>query len=180
MNDRGHNEKQRSLRPDSRAARILVDIGRAIDDAHFGLSRPGLVVRFGIDGAREFLNRREIYLRNQELKRLEKRGIIQRQKNADQYWVSFSKPGFEEYLMQLAIQADDLPGHQICLFSFDVPEDQRRLRDYIRRLLKRLGFMQIHRSVWFCKKNVGNYVEKLFSSRFKADNWFRVYLASEL
>jgi len=180
MDDRRHREVEKSLQPNSRAAQVLLDIGRCIEDAHFGLSRSGLVVRFGVDGARDFLNRKEINLRKQELRRLAHRGIIIRNKIADKYWTAFSERGFEEYLMQLSLQADNLPKGQVCLFSFDVPEDQRRLRNYIRRLLKRIGFKQVHKSVWFCRKNVGDFIAKLFVSKFKGDNWFKVYIASEL
>ncbi|MBT3231044.1 CRISPR-associated endonuclease Cas2 [Candidatus Uhrbacteria bacterium] len=180
LDDRLISEEARPLRPHSRTSKILVDIGKAIEDAHFGLSRPGLVVRFGLEGAREFLNRKEMRLRRQELKRLEQRKMIQRKKIEGEYWTSFSKSGFEEYIAQLSINADKLPVGQLCLVSFDIPENQKRLRNKVRRILKRLGFRQIHRSVWCCSSNVSNYVAKLFSSKFKADNWFKIYLASEL
>ncbi len=180
MNDRLINEAVRPLQPHSRTARILVDIGQAIEDVHFGLSRPGLVVRFGIEGAREFLDRKEAKLRRQEFRRLEKRRLIDRKKIADGYLTSFSKAGFEEYMAQLSMNANNLPGGQICLISFDIPEDHKRLRNQVRHILKRLGFKQMHRSVWCCSKNISDYVARLFSSRFKSDNWFRVFLASEL
>jgi hypothetical protein len=178
MNDRIHNAQKKSLHKGSRAARLLIEIGQTISDVHFGLLRPGLVVKFGIDGAHNFINRREVYLRKIEMARLEKRGIIQRAKVADGYWVAFSKQGLEEYLIQMAIKADALPNGKICICSFGIPEDHATLRNYIRRLLRILGFEQTQKSVWSCKKDVFECVKRLFNSKFCDNGWIRVYLAN--
>ncbi|EKD47517.1 MAG: hypothetical protein ACD_66C00024G0002 [uncultured bacterium] len=177
MNDRLNSEKHLLIQPNSRAANLILEIGHLIEDTHFMLSRPGLVVKFGIDEARDYLKRKEVYLRRQELKRLEKKRIIIRKKIANDYWVSFSKAGFEEHIAQLSVSATDLPDNQVCIVSFDIPESERKLHSQVRHLLKRLGFQQMHRSVWFSRKNVSNYIKKLFTSRFKADNWFKVFIA---
>ncbi len=180
MYDRTFREKRTTLKQNSRSAKLILEIGDLIEDTYFGLSRPGLVVKFGVDGAKEFLNRQEAHLRCQELKRLEKKALIIKEKIADSYMISFSQAGFEEYITQLSLNADELPNNKICVVSFDVPETHRRLRDQARRLLKNLGFQQMHRSVWFCNKDVVNYVARLFSSRFKPDNWFKVFVTSNL
>jgi DNA-binding transcriptional regulator PaaX len=178
MNDRQHNEKQKILRSNSRAAKLILEIGGLIEDTYFGLLRPGLVVKFGIEGAKDFLGRREINLRKQELKRLENRGLLVKEKINDWYWTSFSQAGFDEYIIQLSSRANTLPDDKMCIISFDIPEVHRRLRGRVRCLLKRLGFKQVHRSVWSCKKDVCFYVKKLFSSKFMLDNWFKVYITS--
>jgi hypothetical protein len=43
--------------------------------------------------------------------------------------------------------------------SFDIPEPKRRLRDGFRRAIKRLGFVQIQKSLWVINKDVGDLVE---------------------
>ena len=43
--------------------------------------------------------------------------------------------------------------------SFDIPEEMRSNRDKFRRSIKRLGFVQIQRSLWVVDRNVGEYVE---------------------
>lgn len=43
--------------------------------------------------------------------------------------------------------------------SFDVPEEMRRERDAFRRAIKRLGFLQIQKSLWVINKDVGGLVE---------------------
>ncbi|MBU4315043.1 hypothetical protein KJ673_01410 [Patescibacteria group bacterium] len=180
MNDRQFHEKQWPMHPNSRATNLMLEIGRLVEDTYFGLSRPGLVVKFGMEGAREYLERREIYLRAQELRRLEKKGMIIKEKIADWYWTSFSQAGFDEYITQLSLRAEELQNGQICVVSFDVPEAHRKLRNQVRYLLRRLGFEQVHRSVWSCRKNIGGYVEKLFSSRFKSDDWFKIFITSKI
>lgn len=180
MDDRTKSVKQRSVQLGSRAARILADMGSSLEDMYFGLARPGLCIRYGVIGAQKYLSRKEKYYRDLEMRRLEKRGMIKRKKIADEYWVEFSNKGFEEYLMIHVAQADNLPDGQFCLLSFDIPEDQRKLRNYVRYLLRKLGFSQAHKSVWMTKKNVGLYMSRLFLSKFQDANWFKIFLASEM
>lgn len=43
--------------------------------------------------------------------------------------------------------------------SFDLPESLRGKRNVFRRCIKRMGFVQVQKSLWVCKKAVGKYVE---------------------
>jgi len=43
--------------------------------------------------------------------------------------------------------------------SFDIPEWKRVARDQFRRAIKRMGFVQIQKSLWVCQRNVGELVE---------------------
>jgi len=43
--------------------------------------------------------------------------------------------------------------------SFDIPETMRRNRDGFRRTIKKLGFVQVQKSLWVVNKNVGDLVE---------------------
>ncbi|OGD63138.1 hypothetical protein A2215_01590 [Candidatus Berkelbacteria bacterium RIFOXYA2_FULL_43_10] len=43
--------------------------------------------------------------------------------------------------------------------SFDIPEPKRRLRDGFRRAIKKMGFVQIQKSLWVINKDVGDLVE---------------------
>ncbi len=39
-------------------------------------------------------------------------------------------------------------GHEMTIVTFDVPERERRKRDWLRAVLKGLGFTMVHKSVW--------------------------------
>jgi CRISPR-associated endonuclease Cas2 len=53
---------------------------------------------------------------------------------------------------------------------FDVPEDIRRIRSMIRRLLKSIGFEQLQRSVWYgnvgIEKELREYMDKLGAIKY--------------
>ena len=43
--------------------------------------------------------------------------------------------------------------------SFDIPEEKRKSRDQFRRVIKRMGFVQIQKSLWVTNKNLSTLVE---------------------
>lgn len=45
------------------------------------------------------------------------------------------------------------------LISFDIPEQMKSNRNRFRRTLKRIGFVQVQKSLWAIKKEVGELVE---------------------
>ena len=61
--------------------------------------------------------------------------------------------------------------------SFDIPEKMRPNRDKFRRTIKRLGFRQIQKSLWVCKKEVGDLVE-LAAREYGVDEYV-VYIISD-
>jgi len=57
-----------------------------------------------------------------------------------------------------------------CFISFDIPETMRRNRNAFRRSIKRLGFMQIQKSLWVCNKSLGDLVE-IASNEYEVDEY---------
>lgn len=41
---------------------------------------------------------------------------------------------------------------------FDIPENERNLRDHLRLLLKELKFKKVQQSVWVCKYDFREYI----------------------
>lgn len=60
--------------------------------------------------------------------------------------------------------------------SFDIPERMRTNRDKFRRAIKRLGFVQIQKSLWVCDKNVGDLVQ-MAAEEYRIDEYV-VYIAA--
>ncbi len=56
-----------------------------------------------------------------------------------------------------------LPTGQWLVVFFDVPEQQRRIRDRLRAGLRHLGFSPLQRSVWATRRNVGKEVAELIA-----------------
>ena len=61
--------------------------------------------------------------------------------------------------------------------SFDIPEPKRSKRDGFRRIIKRMGFRQIQKSLWVCDKNIGDLVE--IAKREYGVEEYVVYVVSE-
>jgi DNA-binding transcriptional regulator PaaX len=49
------------------------------------------------------------------------------------------------------------------IVTYDVPENQKSARRNIKNLLEKLGFVQMHRSVWITINDVEEYLQNLFS-----------------
>ena len=61
--------------------------------------------------------------------------------------------------------------------SYDIPENLRVARDQFRRTIKKLGFVQIQKSLWVCNKNVSQLVE-LAAYEYKVEKYV-AYIVSE-
>lgn len=66
---------------------------------------------------------------------------------------------------------------KVRIISFDIPETKRAQRAMFRRAIKRLGFVQIQKSLWACKRNVSQYVE-LAAQEYKVNSYV-VYFISD-
>lgn len=66
--------------------------------------------------------------------------------------------------------------NQLRFISFDIPERLRVDRDKFRRAIKRIGFIQIQKSLWVCNKNVGDLVQ-MAAEEYEVDQYV-VYIAA--
>lgn len=64
------------------------------------------------------------------------------------------------------------------LVSFDIPEEMRRNRNQFRRTLKRIGFIQIQKSLWTIKKDVGELVESA-AREHKVHNYVAYFISEK-
>lgn len=170
--------KKNLLHEGSRAARLLVEIGGAIDDLHFGLARPNLVRRFGVEGARRFLDAQEIRMQKQALLRLQERKLIKVRAIGKELEIRLTKDGLSEYFQQSLIQCDILPDGKFCMVVFDIPESQRSLRQRLRRFLSRSAFIPMQRSVWISNIDAAETLSKFFHHELEK-KWIRVFIATE-
>jgi len=64
------------------------------------------------------------------------------------------------------------------LVSFDIPERLRRNRDLFRRSIKRLGFVELQKSLWVSNKNCGEIIDMLTGEYGVSD--YVVYFVSDI
>ncbi len=75
------------------------------------------------------------------------------------------------------ISAKIKPDKKLRFISFDIPEEIKYKRDRFRKSIKRLGFVQIQKSLWVIDKNVSEFVE-LAAKENKVDEYV-AYIISE-
>jgi CRISPR-associated endonuclease Cas2 len=64
------------------------------------------------------------------------------------------------------------------LVSFDIPEGMRRNRNQFRRTLKRIGFIQIQKSLWAIRKDVGALVDAT-AGEYKVNEYVAYFISEK-
>ena len=90
--------------------------------------------------------------------RLKKQGLIQKKENK----LKLTKLGFEKLKFLRERKKEILPdnnfsaekGNNFCIVIFDVPEVERRKRDWLRGSLGHLGLKMVQKSVWIGKVKI--------------------------
>jgi len=78
-----------------------------------------------------------------QIYQLEKRGYLEKYKSRDREYLKLSSKG-EAALLSLERKEDG----KWKMIIFDIPEQQRDIRDYLRAKLKQLGFKKWQNSIW--------------------------------
>jgi len=105
---------------------------------------------------------------------LKKSGYIQVEKRDGRESIKFTDKARLAIVDRIASRSAVDSKHHFV--SFDIPEKMRPNRDKFRRTIKRLGFRQIQKSLWVCKKEVGDLVE-LAAREYGVDEYV-VYIVS--
>lgn len=115
----------------------------------------------------------------QNIQRLKEQKLLTIREHGDRIILALSDLGRIEALkLHIRCKKQELPAGEWCLVSFDVPEDVRRTRLYIRRFLKEVGFERLHHSLWRTRKDLVVPMGELIR-RMKATSWMRVFRARE-
>lgn len=171
--------KQIAINLKSATAEILLDIAKIIDDTYFGFARPGMVVKYGIEDARRILNRKEWRVIQSKLQEIKNRDFIHAKKIEEKYEIELLNEGCIQILQLQIQQANPLPDGTYCLIAFDIPESCRKFRNRIRKLLSKLGFSLLQRSVWISSQDVASKITTLFKCRGIKNDWFKIFTVKE-
>lgn len=112
----------------------------------------------------------------QLISNLKRGGYIEIKKSESGESICFTNKARLAIVDRLAgrISKDD----KFYFISFDIPERLRVNRDQFRRAIKRMGFIQIQKSLWVCDRNVGELVE-LAAYEYKVEPYV-VYIVSTI
>ena len=127
---------------------------------------------------RERENRKE-KMRTRKIKqnliyKLEKDGLIERKKEGKISAIFKTKKGLEKeqelkekremFLSKNGYKTKK--SDKFSIITFDIPEIERKKRDWIREALKNLKFRMVHKSVWMAKVKIPReFIDKLFKLR---------------
>lgn len=92
--------------------------------------------------------------------------------------LQLTKNGITHQLMQDVLQTTHTEQQTACLVSFDIPEDVRFIRDWLREFLKMAGFTKQQRSVWFSKIDISLKLTVLLK-HLKLDEWVKVHVTTQ-
>ena len=151
----------------------LLDLTAAFLNAGYGAS-PGKI-QYELDKlrgqrwdekAKRENKREEILLEKQRLQRfyeilcrLEKDGLLEKTVESDKAFLTLTSKGKSKIDVLRARKENALPnfsynaspGGKFIIITFDIPEAERRKRNWLREVLKNLGFKFIQKSVWLGK-----------------------------
>jgi len=66
--------------------------------------------------------------------------------------LSFLKKQHKESLPEVSYSSEE--NNKFIIFIFDIPEKEKRKRDWLREVLKKLGLKMIQKSVWIGKTKI--------------------------
>ncbi|MBI4435365.1 hypothetical protein HY630_01725 [Candidatus Uhrbacteria bacterium] len=107
---------------------------------------------------------------------LRRKKFIKTKKTERGLLYELSDEGRVELMRRLVHERTTLPNGQVCLVVYDIPTDGNLGRDALRYFLKRIGLLQVQKSVWSTDKDVVDEV-LAFIQTAKITKWVEVYLA---
>lgn len=118
------------------------------------------------------------YLR-EELARLKREKLIKEEKVGDQLVFCLTEKGKNVALRYKILYCNDLIKDKYYLVIFDIPELERKTRDFFRHFLKEAGFIRLQQSVWLTQKDIEEYLAELIRAA-GAEKWIHIVTATKI
>jgi len=127
-----------------------------------------------------FLLEQERYKARKILHELKKRKYLEIKKKGDFVFFELTRKGCLEALKQKILNTNnELPGNQVCLVSFDIPENVKKVRNVFRNFLKKSGFEQVHLSVWQNRLDIIDVISE-YVRCLGIEKWVQIYKAERI
>lgn len=116
----------------------------------------------------------------QALKRLEKQKLLSVEKKGERVVIEFTAKGKTAILQENIRQIKELlPRGEYCVVCFDVPEQIRHVRWFLRDFLKEAGFEKVQKSVWRSPYNVIEPFYELVQT-MDIEDWIQIFQAKQV
>jgi len=126
-----------------------------------------------------YLERQKQYQARVLIKRMEQQKLFEVREKGNRVIIKLTNKGKVTALKERIIRTDKkLPSDTFCLVSFDIPEYVKQSREVLRGFLKKVGFSQVHLSVWRSKMDVIDGLS-LLVKEMRVEKWVKVYRATE-
>jgi hypothetical protein len=185
-----YSKKQQPLRKDSLSQKVFYIVAALMKDAATGVIKIGdAYINFGIDGiTRKFYQNfygTDIfakYFKNSKIKpewEIKKvlKSLAQRKYikiSEERQKIYLDKKGISEFIKFRTIQKREKWDKKWRMVIFDVAEQRRNNRDFLRSRLKWLGFKELQKSVWIFPYDVEDDIKELMEiSRYKCQGDIR-------
>ena len=100
---------------------------------------------WGLPYKHKELSHRQIY---ESVRRARKQGWLEQKKTNDQIYYRLTKQGRIKQLILTLKKSPLKSGKHATIVIFDIPEEKRTFRNYLRRLLKQMEFTMVQKSVF--------------------------------
>ena len=143
------------LQPTSRSARVFRLVWEVLRDLHDAAYQPSYIIAGSYKALIESERLASVPSLKKEIRILESRGIIRRSGKQ----IAVTRDGINFGIIRCMVQRSrPLPRGVQCYVTFDIPTSQKSTRDRFRSLLKQLGFIRLHQSVWVSDKDIADHL----------------------
>jgi hypothetical protein len=135
------------------------------------------------EGGREYIaaikNAKERKYLKDELRRLKRNKFIEERKTGNRLVLALTAKGRQAALRHRILEIKKINKDKFCVVVFDIPESERKIRDFFRNFLKEAGFIRLQQSVWVSNKDTAEYIIDLVRSA-SAEKWVSVIEAGKI
>lgn len=118
------------------------------------------------------------YLKS-ELHRLKKQRFLEEKRRGERLELCLTEKGKKAALRHQISNCDDILKDKYYVVIFDIPETERRIRQFFRLFLKEADFVQLQKSVWATQKNVLESLKELIHDA-NAGKWVHIITAIDI
>lgn len=168
--------KGRWPRLSARILDVLEAVGRGLILLELSRRRQRVFLANGWEGIARVAAEEEQWALRRRIARLKRQGLIIAKRTGGRLILSLSDAGREALRFSAIRDAPPCRDGKRVFVIFDIPESQRRARDFLRHHLRSAGFTRIQQSVWMTDRDVA--AELSAWVRYRAlERWLMILLA---
>lgn len=165
-----------------RFARTRAWLNEIMDVAEWLTYRGPNQMRFALGGYgyyKEWKELEEWEEKYKQIQYLKQRKFLEAKKLGNRLMIRLTEKGYCD-LLRDNLQATTVKCPEgYCVVIFDIPESERKARNFFRNFLKTAGFKQMQKSIWYSRKDVAAPLLKFIQAN-KLNPWIHVIVGKVL